>query len=60
MMLVIAIGQVATAWTRVPGVRAMVADELGRWQLRGRGDAFAWVGSIRAWTEHGGALLVQR
>jgi hypothetical protein len=53
MMLFIAIGRVPTAWTRLPGVRAIVADELGRWQLGGRRDAFAWVGSILAWTIHG-------
>jgi hypothetical protein len=60
MRLCIARGRVPTAWARVPGVRAIGADELGRRQVFGPRDAFAWIGSIRAWTEHGMALPVQR
>jgi putative transposase len=58
--LLVPIGRVTTAWTWLPEVVATVEDDLGLWQVCGRGDPGAWVGSVLPWTEHRVALLAQR
>src|SRR5918997_5613428 len=59
MRLLVPVGRVTTARTQLPDVVATVGDDLGRRQVGGRGDPFAWVGSVRTWTEHRVALLAQ-
>src|SRR5918998_5522184 len=59
MRLLVPVGRVTTARTRLPDVVATVGDDLGRRQVGGRGDPFARVGSVRTWTEHRVALLAQ-
>jgi hypothetical protein len=60
MSLLVPVGRVPTARTRLPRVSATELDDLGRRQVCDRRDAFAWVGSILAWTEHRFVLLAQR
>src|SRR5215468_6581764 len=60
MSLLVPIGRVTTTRARLPDVVATIGDDLGRWQVCGRGDPGAWVGSILTWTEHRVALLAQR
>src|SRR5687767_677119 len=60
MRLLVPIGRVPTARTRLPDVVATVGDDLGRRQVGGRCDPFARVGSVFTWTEHRVALLAQR
>jgi hypothetical protein len=59
MRLLVPVGRVTTARTRLPDVVATVGDDLGRRQVGGRCDPFARVGSVRTWTEHRVALLAQ-
>jgi hypothetical protein len=59
MRLLVLIGRVSTARTRMPVVVATVWDNLGRRQIGGRRDPFARVGSVLTWTEHRVALLAQ-
>src|ERR687894_2639399 len=59
MRLLVPVGRVTTARTRLPDVVAPVGDDLGRRQVGGRSDPFARVGSVRTWTEHRVALLAQ-
>ena len=60
MRLLVPIGRVTTARTRLPNVVATVRDDLGRRQVCGRRDPFARIGSVLTWTEHRVALLAQR
>src|SRR5919201_1893819 len=59
MRLLVPIGRVPTARTRLPDIVATVGDDLGRRQVGGRRDPFARVGSVLTWTEHRMALLAQ-
>src|SRR4029434_1048662 len=59
MRLLVPIGRVPTARTRLPDVIATVGDDLRLGQVSGRRDPFARVGSVRTWTEHRVALLAQ-
>src|SRR2546428_6924487 len=59
MRLLVPIGRVTTARTRLPDVVATVGDDLGLRQGCGRRDPFARVGSVLTWTEHRVALLAQ-
>src|SRR5215475_8072757 len=59
MSLLVPIGLVPTARTRVPYVVATVGDDLRLGQVSGHRDPFARVGSGLTWTEHRGALLAQ-
>src|SRR5215475_12394478 len=59
MRLLVPIGLVPTARTRVPYVVATVGDDLRLGQVSGHRDPFARVGSGLTWTEHRGALLAQ-
>jgi hypothetical protein len=60
MRLLVPLGRVTTARTRLPGVVATVRNNLGRRQVCGHRDSFARVGSILTWTEHRVTLLAQR
>src|SRR5262250_3207485 len=59
MRLLVPIGRVPTARTRVPYVVATVGDDLRLGQVSGHRDPFARVGSVLTWTEHRVALLAQ-
>src|SRR5215510_5626737 len=59
MRLLVPIGRVPTARTRVPYVIATVGDDLRLGQVSGHRDSFARVGSVLTWTEHRVALLAQ-
>src|SRR5262245_23933564 len=59
MRLLVPIGLVPTARTRVPYVVATVGDDLRLGQVSGHRDPFARVGSVLTWTEHRVALLAQ-
>src|SRR4029453_9145114 len=59
MSLLVPIGRVPTARTRVPDGVATVRDDLRLGQVSGRRDPFARVGSVRTWTAHRVALLAQ-
>src|SRR5215467_6698994 len=60
MRLLVPIGRVTTARTRVSDVVATIRDDLGLGQVCGCGDPGAGVGSVLTWTEHRVALLAQR
>src|SRR5437660_7212223 len=60
MGLLVPIGRVTTARTRLPNVVATIRDDLGLRQVCGHRDPFARVGSVFTWTEHRVALLAQR
>src|SRR6266550_2602866 len=60
MGLLVPIGRVTTARTRLPYVVATIRDDLGLRQGCGHRDPFARVGSVFTWTEHRVALLAQR
>src|SRR6266571_3898697 len=60
MRLLVPIGRVTTARTRLPNVVATIRDDLGLRQVCGHRDPFARVGSVFTWTEHRVALLAQR
>src|SRR6266567_3839225 len=60
MGLLVPIGRVTTARTRLPRVVATVQDNLGLRQVCERSNTFGRVGAIRTWTEHRVALLAQR
>src|SRR6266568_2949236 len=60
MGLLVPIGRVTTARTRLPRVVATVQDALGLRQVCERWNTFGRVGAIRTWTEHRVALLAQR
>src|SRR6266852_1863680 len=60
MGLLVPIGRVTTARTRLPNVVATIRDDLGLRQGCGHRDPFARVGSVCTWTEHRVALLAQR
>src|SRR5215470_18977011 len=60
MRLLVPIGRVPTAWTRLPEVVATVGDDLGLGQVCGCDDPGAWVGAVLPWTKHRVALLAQR
>src|SRR5215510_13508703 len=60
MRLLVPIGRVTTARTRVSDVVATIRDDLGLRQVCGCGDPGAWGGAVLTWTEHRMALLAQR
>src|SRR6266436_8129350 len=60
MRLLVPIGRVTTARTRLPHVVATLRDDLGLRQVCGHRDPFARVGSVCTWTAHRVALLAQR
>src|SRR5262249_24164684 len=60
MRLLVPLGRVPTARTRLPAGVATVGDDLGRGQVCGGGDPGAWVGAVLPWTEHRVALLAPR
>src|SRR5262245_18200322 len=60
MRLLVPIGRVPTARTRLPEVVATVGDNLRLGQVSGRRDRFARVVSVLTWTAHRVALLAQR
>src|SRR5260370_13313874 len=57
--LLVPIGRVTTAWTRLPRVVATIGDDLWRWQVCNRCNPFGGIGSIGTWTKHGFAFLVR-
>jgi len=57
LRLLVPIGRVTTARTRVPRLVATVWDDLWLRQLCKRCDPFRGIGSIRTWTAHRIALL---
>ena len=57
--LLVPIGRVTTAWTRLPLVVATLGDGLWRWQVCNRGNPFGGIGSICTRTKHGFAFLVR-
>src|SRR5215471_15632919 len=59
LKLLVPIGGVPAAWTRLPLVRATIGDDLWRWQVCNRGNPFGGIGSIRTRTEHGCGLLAR-
>src|SRR5918992_2142048 len=59
MRLLVPIGRVPTARTRLPDVVATVGVDLGRRQVGGGRDTFPRVGAVFTWTEHRVALLAQ-
>src|SRR6516225_10183651 len=59
MRLLVPIGRVRTARTRVPYVVATVGDDLRLGHVSGHRDPCARVGSVLTWTEHRVALLAQ-
>src|SRR5262245_55005589 len=59
MRLLVPIGRVPTARTRVPYVVATVGNDLRLGQVSGHRDPFARIGSVLTWTEHRVALLAQ-
>src|SRR6516165_7759612 len=59
MRLLVPIGRVPTARTRVPYVVATVGDDLRLGHVSGHRDPCARVGSVLTWTEHRVALLAQ-
>src|SRR6266704_3771402 len=60
MRLLVPIGRVTTARTRLSHGVATLRDDLGLRQGCGHRDPFARVGSVCTWTEHRVALLAQR
>src|SRR6516225_5422489 len=60
MRLLVPIGRVPTARTRLPAGVATVGDDLGLGQVCGGGDPGAGVGAVLPWTEHRVALLAPR
>lgn len=60
MRLLVPIGRVTTARTRLPYVVATLRDDLGLRQVCGHRDPFARVGAVCTWTAHRVALLAQR
>jgi hypothetical protein len=59
MRLLVPIGRVPTARTRLPSGVTTVGDDLRLGQVSGRRDPFARVGAVLTWTEHHVALLAQ-
>src|SRR5919197_2704406 len=59
LKLLVPIGGVPAAWTRLPLVSATIGDDLWRWQVCNRGNPFGGIGSIRTRTEHGCGLLAR-
>ena len=60
MNLLVPIGRVTTARTRLPCVVTTVGDALGRGQVGGGCNPFTWVGAILSGSEHRVVLLAQR
>src|SRR5262245_23593046 len=56
LVLLIPIGLITTTRTRLARVGATRRDDLWRWQVGNRGDAFGGIGSISPRTEHGCVL----
>src|SRR4029453_9202086 len=60
MRLLVPIGRVPTARTRLPSGVTTVGDDLRLGQVSGRRNPFARVGAVLTWTEHRVSLLTQR
>jgi hypothetical protein len=57
--LLVPIGRVTTAWTRLPLVIATIGDDLWRGQVGNRGNPFGGIRPIRTRTKHHFAFLVR-